>query len=250
MELAVSIIRNPLENSCTASTKGLQCFLLVDTLPIKWQGSFSTPSTHPRSGRAYCSTKDWPNSRYPENNIEDKVREELQIREQSHLVFGAPGNDITNIDNIADRAEQYRMAVKSSENCISTAEKALTDFPLLEKVVILERLPRVDHLSDLSEYSNFALRVLAEKSKLSQRILVCPMESLHHNTEKRMIGIFGSPKSRSFDGIHLRGKLGSRLYNESIISAFRIARIAAPRSWERIEEPEEINTRNRFDLLN
>ena len=75
--------------------------------PRQTGGHLFTPGyTHPRSGRAYCSTKDLPNSRYPDNNIEDKVREQLQIREQSHLVFGALGNDITNIDYIADRAEQ------------------------------------------------------------------------------------------------------------------------------------------------
>ena len=144
-------------------------------------GRLFTPGyTYPRSGRAYCSTRNWPNSRYPDNNIEDKVMEELKIREQSHLVFGAPCNDISNLEGISDKSEQHRMAVKSSENCIATAEKALKEFPRLEKVVIFEQLPRVDNFSELSEYSNFALRVLAEKSELCKRIIVCPMESLHH----------------------------------------------------------------------
>jgi hypothetical protein len=68
---------------------------------------------------------------------------------------------------------------------------------------------------------------MAEKSDLSKRIVVCPMESLHYTTHERMIGIFGSPSSHTFDGIHLRGKLGSRLYNDSIISAARSAGITS-----------------------
>ena len=54
------------------------------------------------------------------------------------------------------QSERYRLAVKSSENCISIAEEALRVFPMLEKVLIHERLPRADSLADLSEYSNFA----------------------------------------------------------------------------------------------
>ena len=49
------------------------------------------------------------------------------------------------------------------------------------------------------------------------------MESLHFSTEEKMIDIFGHPDSRSFDGIHPRGKHGSHLYNECIITAFENA---------------------------
>jgi hypothetical protein len=140
--------------------------------------------------------------------------------------------------------------VKSSENTIAVAEKALREFPNLEKVVIFERLPRADHLSDLSEYSNFTLRSIAEKSELSKKISVCPMESLHYTTHERMVSIFGSPNSHTFDGIHTRGKLGSRLYNDSIISAAMSAGITSPRVKEQHQEKIVTNTSNRFEVLN
>ena len=214
------------------------------------RGLFTPGCINPRTGRAYCSTKDWPNSRYPDNNLEDKVMEQLAVREHSHLMFGAPCNDISNIGDIQDISEKHRLAVKSSENCIAIAEKALRQFTKLEKVIIPERLPRADHLSDLSEYSNFALRSLAEKSELSKRIVVVPMESLYFTTEEEMSKIFGSPFTSSFDGIHPKGKIGSRLYNKCLISAFRTAGITAPR--RRVEEPEaeDIPTSNMFQGLN
>ena len=187
-------------------------------------------------------------SYYPNNNLEDKVTEQLALREHSHLAYGAPCNDISNIRDIHDISEQHRLANKSSENCIKIAEKALTDFPKLEKVVIFERLPRADDSSDLSEYANFALRVLAEKSKLKNRIFVSMMESLHFSTEEKITDVFGHPNSRSFDGIHPRGKHGRRLYNKCIITAFGNAGMTAQRQTEQEQEPIPVS--NMFSVLN
>ena len=82
----------------------------------------------------------------------DKDIEQLSLREHSYLIFGAPLNDISNIGDIQSQEEQYKLAIKSSENCIQIAERVLKEFSTLEKVVIPERLPRADHLSDLSEF--------------------------------------------------------------------------------------------------
>ena len=196
------------------------------------RGLFTPGSVKPRTGRAYCSSKDWPNSRFPNNNLEDKVMEHLATREHSHLIFGAPCNDISNIGDIQDISEKHRLAIKSSENCIKIAEKALREFPKLEKVVIPERLPRADHLSDQSEYSNFALRSLAEKSKLSRRIVVTPMESLYFTTEEEMYKIFGSSRTGTFYGIHPKVKSGPQLYNKCHISAVRRAGISTSNMFE------------------
>jgi hypothetical protein len=72
-----------------------------------------------------------------------------------------------------------------------------------------------------------------------------------------MVEIFGSPNSYGYDGIHLRGKLGSQLYNECLISAIRTAGIETPRrsrsrgsQKEQEQEQEAIPTSNMFDLLN
>ena len=68
---------------------------------------YTPGSVNPRTGRAYCSTQDWPNSRFPQNNLEDKVLEQLAVREHSHLLFGAPCNDITNIGDAQDNSEKH-----------------------------------------------------------------------------------------------------------------------------------------------
>ena len=147
-------------------------------------------------------------------------------------------------------AEKYRLAVKSAENCIAIAERMLKQFPKLEKVVIAERLPRADYLSDLSEYSNFALRSLAERSQLNSRIVVVPMENMHYTSEEEMEEIFGSASSYDFDGIHPKGRLGRKLYNDCLIAAVRTAGIAPPKERRQRQEQQAAPTSNRFEVLN
>ena len=214
------------------------------------KGLFTPGVMYPRTGRAYCSTRDWPNSRYPENNLRDKALEQLSLRDHSFLIFGAPLNDISNIGEIDSQKEKYRLAVQSSENCIKIAEEVLKSFSKLEKVVIHERLPRADYLSDLSEYSNFALRSLAEKSQLSSRIVVVPMDEMHYTTEEEMVDIFGSVFSHNFDGIHPKGRLGGQRYNKCLIAAVRRAGIATSRRRRQAHEEQAIATSNSFNGLN
>ena len=243
---------------------------LIEREALGGQGLFAPSFMHPRLGRAYCSSPDWPNSYYPENNLKDKIPELLRSREHSLLIFGAPGNDISNIGSIESQSERYRLAVKSSENCILIAEEALRVFPMLEKVVIHERLPRADSLADLSEYSNFALSSLVEKSPMKNRISVVPMTALQFTTDEEMEEIFGSPTSQSFDGIHLNGQSGYQLYNQCLISAIKTAGISAqkePRRRRNVQEGQAgrqaggavgrsrqeeptFTTYNRFEVLN
>ena len=67
--------------------------------------------------------------------------------------------------------------------------------------------------------------------------------------DEKMNSIFGFPNSRKFDVNHPRGKLGSWLYNECLISAIRQAGIGSTRV--RVEEQvEQVPTSNMFKGLN
>ena len=73
------------------------------------------------------------------------------------------------------------------------------------------------------------------------------MESMHYSTDKKMS--VGSPYSSDFDGIHPKGKYGSKLYHKCLISAIKSARISSPR--ERVEVQEaRTPVNNMFDVLN
>ena len=96
------------------------------------------------------------------------------------------------------------------------------------------------------------------------------MTALHFTTDEEMEEIFGSPTSQSFDGIHLNGQSGYRLYNQCLISAIKTAGISAqkePRRRRNVQEGQAgrqaggavgrsrqeeptFTTYNRFEVLN
>ena len=118
-----------------------------------------TPGLRAREGRAYCSNKEWANARYPDNNITDMVPQLLNnsTRQYSNLILHASCNDISNLHD-KNRNSQQVLAEQSSINTIAAAaEKALTDFLSLESVLIMERPPQADNISELSEHTNNTL---------------------------------------------------------------------------------------------
>ena len=196
-----------------------------------------------RRGRAYCSTRDWPEAMFPASNLTERVPQLLAGKERSHMVAGhgrvsgaapqervynnlilqASCNDISNLGDIGDQETQYTMAEQSSRNTLTVMEKALSVFPSLEKGVILLRPPRADVLYDLSEHANFSLRGMVEKSNLKSRITIASMEELHFDTQEKMIQVFGPNTSSRSYGIHMDGEQGKELFTHAIVSGIRSA---------------------------
>jgi hypothetical protein len=214
---------------------------------------FAPGYTHPREGRAYCSTRDWPNSRYTDNSLEDKVPELLSTREFTNLIIQAPCNDITNIKNVQNSYQRNSLAEQSSLNTVAIVEKALTEFSYLERVLILERPPRVDGLEELSDFSNKILRGAVQNSRMRNRIVVRSLKSLQLTTEDRKVDIFGSPSSAKSDGVHMVGKLGRQLYTDSVITAVNESGLPGGRRTQGQEGElyswASVVTSNRFSVL-
>jgi hypothetical protein len=211
-------------------------------------------------GRAYCSSRDWPNARFPDNSLEYKVPELLSERDYKNLIIQAPCNDITNLKVFKNEAYQYSLAEQSSYNTLAVAENALREFTSLEKVIILERLPRADNdrLSELSLHSNNVLHQAAESSEFRDRISVRRHTSFRFDTEEKIVDIFGHYSSPRYDGIHLVGKLGRQLYTDSVLTAVRTAGISdwttqGIRCSARVQsniDTYNVVTNNKYGMLN
>ena len=76
------------------------------------------------------------------------------------------------------------------------------------------------------------------------------MENMHYTSEEEMEEIFGSASSYDFDGVHPKGRLGRKLYNECLIAAVRTAGIAPPKERRQRQEQQAAPTGNRFEVLN
>ena len=123
-----------------------------------------------------------------------------------------------------ERTEYYvaqnRMAVDTALETLAVLEEALRKTPTLEKVLIVEQPPRVDSpkLAELTDLSNFVLRTAAEKSHFSEKISIVTLDALYEYSEK---DIYGSPNSSRYDGIHMRGKHGHRIFTNCILTAIK-----------------------------
>ena len=97
----------------------------------------------PKEGRAYCSTKDWPNAKFPDNSHTEIIPKILSDRKYEGGIVLCPTNDITNTKTFP-QAQQYTMAERSAKNMVSIAEKALRDNKTLMKIVLMEYPTRAD----------------------------------------------------------------------------------------------------------
>ena len=221
------------------------------TIERRLRGKLFTPGyTRPKEGRVYCSSRDWPNVKYPENSMDVKVAELLKVRPYRGAVMMAPCNDISNLKDL-EHEEQYKMAEKSAHNTVAVVRKALETFPSLDKFLLLEYPPRADsnQLADLTEYANFCLRETVDKSGLGSRIGIKTLDGLYNSSNYHIFG----PTNRGprFDGIHLRGKRGKHLFTHDIIRALESSGMTKDISNPNQEaEVEGVTTSNRFDLLN
>ena len=72
----------------------------------------------------------------------------------------------------------------------------LKEFSSLHKVILMERQPRVDALSAVSDYSNFVIRLLAAKSEFKDNIVFGSHSLLECDTDAKMVNMFLPPVLR------------------------------------------------------
>ena len=211
-------------------------------------GRLTVPAAQsPREGSAYTTTRQWPGAYFPDSNLAERLPALLAKQPSKSVIVLTPSNNIKNLEKL-DSHEQSELAVQTALDTVSTVEKALAQSPGLEKAVIVELPPRADswRLAELTEFSNFALRGAVEKSALSSRITIATLDTLYEHSDAKIFGHKNSNKYK-YDGIHLRGKLGSKLYTECIMSAVRTAGLAS--CLVASTDPSPIPVSNRYSVL-
>ena len=80
--------------------------------------------TKPKEASAYTTTRYWPEAKFPDSNLEDRVPKLLSEREYKYMITLAPSNNIKNIENM-ESVEQYKMAEHTANETLAIVEKAL-----------------------------------------------------------------------------------------------------------------------------
>ena len=185
-------------------------------------------SGHP--GRAYNSAPDVPGALFPRSTFQEVVPRLLARGTYRNLVLQSPTSDITNLWGVPQEHLHQGLVLQSARNMVLTMERAIAHTPSLRKVLILDMLPREDHLllASHAAFYNSTLRELVAASPLQSQIHVASHSTLTPNTEAKKVAIFG-PTSRS-DGIHLKGAEGVRRHTSSVVAALQACGLAPPAS--------------------
>jgi hypothetical protein len=162
-------------------------------------------------------TRSWPGALFPDSNLAERLPTLLAERPYKSLIVLTPSNNIKNLENY-DRPRQNELAVKTALDTVSIVQKALVQSSSLEKAVLVELPPRTDsgRLSELTEFSNSALREAVRKSTCRRKITIASLDMLYQHSN---LDIFGSHSSPRYDGIHLRGKLGPVVFTNCLLTA-------------------------------
>ena len=205
----------------------------------------------------------YPGSKFPESSFERVVPRLLSNHSVTNLILQSPTSDVTNLSQVPE-SQQKDFIKQSARNMVGIMEKARAEHPSLRKVIILEQLPRTDsdQLSSLANTYNATLRDLVAATPASSQcqILVASHSSLHPTSQNMQSDMFGFPSDRGTDGIHFRGKQGSKKHTNSIISALKTTGLGgwkSGRSYQRDGSPQEsrtysqtVRTSNRYEALN
>lgn len=187
-----------------------------------------------RSEVAYSATYDIK-AKYPTSNFTDVVKNSLNKEPADALIIQGGSVDITNLDTQTDpfgRLELMKQTIRtSSQNIFKIAENALTEYPQLQKVIIMERIERFDLensdpfriKSQLSKLGNQEYQSLLNESKFKDKIIVQKNDLNFPGStrEKR----FGSPQNIKFDGIHTTTSQGKSDLTQNLLNTLSQASI-------------------------
>ena len=180
---------------------------------------------------AYTIDED-EDTKYRNKNFMKIVPERLKHANYDTLVLQGGCNEISNFNlNTKDILTWKKKVKVSREKIFKLAEDSLRDNPRLKKVIILKTLPRYEKSSSdpdmikskLNEFGNSQYtNIWMEKG--CPRNIVIEDQNMECQGQLR-IKRFGNPgykdhDGKPWDGIHMRGRLGTKHYTSSIIRIF------------------------------
>ena len=124
-------------------------------------------------------------------------------------------------------------AVMSAKNIFAAGVNALTQQPLLQKVVIMKQIPRYDP----TEFDPLSLKPALSQlfnSSLTELWMKCPQRNKivigNHNIDCNGAikeSRYREPKTGRMDGIHMLGNSGRKFYTLSVLNILRAAQLTS-----------------------
>ena len=217
--------------------------------------------------KAYSSSYS-QHSKWPNKNVKEVTKSLLDSEVPEHLILGAPSVDITDLDTAKNNEDEYDEKLKravaiSCQNMFSTAESAIKAHPRLQRVTLLQHLPRYDTADvdpfnlkpQLAKYANSIYQQLLEKSLVKEKLSIGKL-SLDCEGKIRQAR-FTRLRDGWYDGVFMHGTSGRNVYSRSLAAI--IARNSSERkriplglseiSGEQSQPVYNVAVSNQFQIL-
>ena len=179
--------------------------------------------TNVKTAKAYAAEYD-VKTRFPNKNIVYVARNETKKRAFKYVFLQSPSVHITNlntqeIDEVS--INLYKNVVeKAAEKVIAVSKRLITENPTVEKVIILDCIPRYDKNENdphgmkakLANYSNSVVKDIVKSSPSNSKIMI------GHHSFNCNADTYGNPSVTRFDGIHMNGHMGTSEFTLSILN--------------------------------
>ena len=165
-----------------------------------------------------------PDAFRPHDNFRNASINAPSKEKFKYAILQGSSTDITDLDTSQASHAQIEFLKQevfvASQNMVSAARNIIINNPGIEKVLILDRVPRFDLpsadpnqlKSKLSEYGNKVFRDVLQNCDVKAKISV----AFHSLPSQLQQNLYGHPDRLGYDGIHLYGKDGRNHYTRSV----------------------------------
>ena len=178
--------------------------------------------------KAYGSVWD-PHMFFPGRNFFQVVEREVALNRPSVVILQSSSVDITVLKEKRLTWDRMVQAAKKSSSDIYTLALKLSTDPLIKRIILSERTPRIDSARNthLTELANEELhRLHSRPSQICTKIHI-GKHNLQCSTRAQKAAIFGIYGiGERYDGWHLYGPEGPRQYTASVLNILHKAGVA------------------------
>ena len=178
--------------------------------------------------KAYGSVRD-PCMFFPDANFSSVVEREVARYRPSVVILQSSSVDITVLKEKQLSWRQMVLAAKKSSSDIYFLAQTLSTDPRIKRIILSERTPRIDSARNthLTELANEELHRLHTRPSQTCTKIHIGTHNLHCSTPAAKAAIFGiRGMGGRYDGWHLYGPEGPRLYTASVLNILNKAGVA------------------------
>ena len=180
-----------------------------------------------------------PDHFYPDANFTDTVPKEMEQNKPDALILQMESVTLTNLSTDGHEELAKQQVKVAASNMFSVATSALAASPTLQRVVLMEAVPRFDTKAkhELNRYGNLMLhQAKLESNSIHKDMVYIGVHTLDCQGKGLIASRYGDRRQQA-DMIHMKGPSGLAAYTKSVANILAGAGLASPQEAALVARP-------------